>query len=100
MLTAATRKAFKKHVIILPKDIHTHLESCVWQAPKGFSAKPTLRSVYGPELDRLFKTILKVSDATGAEALEYLEQLRGEKSTSMADVTEIYVYLQNPHVNG
>lgn len=100
MLTAVTRKAFKKHVISLPKDIHRHLRSCVWRAPKGFSAKPTLRPVYGPELDRLFKTILKVSDATGAEALEYLEQLRGKKSTSMADVTEVYVYLQNPHVNG
>jgi hypothetical protein len=99
VLTVITRKAFRNRVINLPEHNKMRLSSCVWQGPKGFSSKPTLRPVYGPELDRLFQKILKVPDATGAEALEYLEQLRGKKSTSMADVTEVYIYLQNNHVN-
>jgi hypothetical protein len=99
VLTVITRKAFGNRFINLGEHNYTRLRSCFWQGPKGFSSKPTLRPVYGPELDRLFQMILKVSDATGAEALEYLEQLRGKTSTSMADVTEIYVYLQKYHVN-
>lgn len=99
MLTVIARKAFGNHFINLPEHNSTRLISCVWQGPKGFSSKPTLRPVYGSELDRLFQKILKVPDATAIEALEYLEQLRGKRSTSMADVTEVYVYLQKYYVN-
>ncbi|OKL55903.1 hypothetical protein UA08_08808 [Talaromyces atroroseus] len=73
--------------------------NCVWQGPEGFSSKPALCPVYGYELNRLFREILKVPNATSADVKEYLEQLRHDKSTTMADVTEVYVYLQNHCAN-
>ena len=56
--------------------------------------KPALRPVYGHELNRLFVEILKVPNATGAEVEEFLGELRDDKSTTTADVTEVYVFLQ------
>lgn len=94
MLTVINRKAFGDAFVKLPNHKCERLKSCVWHGPKGFSSKPVLRSVYGHELYRLFREILKVPNATSAEAREYLEQLRGDRSTTMADVTEVYVFLQ------
>lgn len=95
MLTTINRKAFGNPFVNLPNCKYELLERCVWQGPKGFSSKPVLRPVYGHELDRLFREILEVPNATSAEVQEFLEQLRHDKSTTMADVTEVYIYLQN-----
>jgi hypothetical protein len=95
MLTVINRKAFGNPLVNLPNRKYEMLKSCVWQGPKGFSSKPALCPVYGRELDRLFREILKVPNATSAEVQEYLEQLRHDRSTTMADVTEVYVFLQN-----
>ncbi|KAH8697486.1 putative heterokaryon incompatibility protein [Talaromyces proteolyticus] len=89
------KEAFGNHLVNLPNGKYECLESCVWQGPKGFSSKPALRPVYGHELDRLFREILEVPNATSAEVQEYLEQLGHDRSTTMADVTELYVFLQN-----
>jgi hypothetical protein len=99
MLTVINRKAFGSHIINLPNRHLRFLDSCVWQGPKGFSSKPALRPVYGHELDRLFREILKVPNATSAEVLEYLEQLRHDKSTTMTDVAEVYVFLQDHYAD-
>lgn len=95
MLTVINRNAFEYHFVNLPNRKYKFLESCIWQGPKGFSSKPALRPVYGHELDRLFREILKVPNATSAEIQEYLEQLRHDESSTMADVIEVYVFLQN-----
>ncbi|KAF2276420.1 uncharacterized protein EI97DRAFT_458354 [Westerdykella ornata] len=88
------KKAFGNAFVNLLNDEGERLKSCVWHGPKGFSSKPALQPVYGHELDRLFREILEVPNVTGAEAREYLQQLRDDKSTTMADVTEVYVFLQ------
>jgi hypothetical protein len=99
MLTVVNRKAFGNAFVNLPNYEYERLKSCVWHGPKGFSSKPVLHPVYGHELDRLFREILKVPNATSAEAQEYLEQLRDDKSTTMADVAEVYVFLQKYSAN-
>jgi hypothetical protein len=98
MLTIINRTAFHNHIINLNHNCR-FLDSCVWQGPKGFSSKPALCPAYGHELSRLFREILKVPNATSAEVQEYLEQLRHDKSTTMADVTEVYVFLQNHYTD-
>jgi hypothetical protein len=95
MLTVINRKAFGNALINFPNDQQEHLKNCVWHGPKGFSYKPALRAAYGHELDRFFRKILKVPNATSAEAGEYLKELRNSKSTAMADVAEVYVFLQD-----
>lgn len=99
MLTVVNRKAFGNAFVNLPNYGYERLKSCVWHGPKGFSSKPTLRPVYGHELDRLFHEILKIPNATSAEAREYLEQLRDDESTTIADVAEVYVFLQKHRAN-
>ena len=94
MLTIVNRKAFGNAVVNLSNHKQKHLKSCIWRGPKGFRSKPALCAVYGPELDRLFRDILKVPNATRAEAEEYLEQLRRDESTTMTDVAEVYVFLE------
>jgi hypothetical protein len=69
------------------------LEDCVWSGPRGFSSKPALLPVYGRKLARLFQQILKISDVTVAEALEYFKQLKDIKTTTIADVIDTYVFL-------
>ncbi|KUL87498.1 hypothetical protein ZTR_04598 [Talaromyces verruculosus] len=93
------KKAFDNHIINLPDLNWRFLDSCVWQGPKGFSSKPALHPVYGHELDRLFRKILKVPNATSAEVLEYLEQLRHDETATMTDVAEAYVFLQNHYAD-
>lgn len=93
MLTVL-RKAFGNGDVNLPNDDFKRLKSCVWHGPKGFSSKPALYPVYGHGLEKLFREILKVPNATSEEALEYLETLRNDGSTSMADVAEVYEFLQ------
>lgn len=95
MLTATNRNAVGNNSVNLPKGGIQCLRNCVWQGPKGFSSKPALYPVYGRELNRLFQDILGVPNATSAEVGKYLEQLMNDESTTMADVTEVYVYLQN-----
>lgn len=75
------------------------LKNCVWHGPRGFSRKPALYSVYGHQLHRLFQEILQIPTVTSAEALEYLEYLKGENLTTLADVVEVYVFLQTFHIN-
>lgn len=94
MLTATNRKAFGNTFINLPNGKYEFLERCVWQGPKGFSSKPALCPVYGHELERLFREILEVPNTTGTEVKEYLEKLMDDKSTTMSDVTEVYVFIQ------
>lgn len=50
--------------------------------------------MYGHELDRLFGQILGIRNATAAEALECLKQLKIDSSTTMIDVTEVYIFIQ------
>lgn len=95
MLTNVNRKAFGNHIINLLNGKYEYLDYCVWHGPKGFSSKPVLRQIYGDGLDRLFREILKIPNATSAEAQEYLEHLRNNASTTMEDVTEVYVFLQD-----
>jgi hypothetical protein len=71
------------------------LSDCVWDAPKGFPFKPVLSVVYGAELKPLFRDILEVPNATFAEARRFLVELREDKSTAMADVSEVYLFMQN-----
>ncbi|KAF2262892.1 hypothetical protein CC78DRAFT_605161 [Lojkania enalia] len=93
------RKAFGNSLVNLPNGQYEHLKSCVWHGPKGSSSKPALYPVYGYELDRLFREILKVQNATSTEAQEYLEQLRHDESTTMAGVAEVYVFIQKHCAN-
>ncbi|KID97303.1 ATPase-like, ATP-binding domain protein, partial [Metarhizium majus ARSEF 297] len=93
------KKAFGNQLVNLPNDEYKRLRSCVWHGPKDFLSKPALYPVYGHGLDRLFRDILEVPDATCAETLEYLETLRNNESTTMADVAEAYVFLQNYHAD-
>lgn len=95
MLTVINRNAFCNHVVNISNGNYKRLDNCIWQGPKGFSSKPALCPVYGHELDRLFQEILKAPNATSAEVQKYLQRLRHDKSTTMADVTEVYVFLQN-----
>lgn len=92
-LTVLNRKAFGDAYINLPNEEFERLNNCAWQGPTSFLSKPVLRQVYGHELDRLFQGILKVPNVTSAEAQEYLRELRGDESATMADVAEVYVYL-------
>lgn len=94
MLTVINRNAFGNAFVDLPNYEYERLKSCVWHGPKGFSSKKALQPVYGHELGPLFQEILKVPTVTGAEAREYLEHLRDDKLTTMADVTEVYVFIQ------
>jgi hypothetical protein len=94
ILTVVNRKEFGNAVVNLPNYEYKRLESCIWRGPKGFSSKPALRQVYGHELNRLFREILKVPNATSVEAQKYLEQLMNDESTTMAYVAEVYVFLQ------
>jgi hypothetical protein len=70
------------------------LENCVWHGPKGFSIKSALGPIYGHELDRLFRGILKVPNATSGEMYELLMHLKDDESTTIANVTDVYVFLQ------
>lgn len=99
MLAVINRIAFVNHIINLPNRNSRFLDSCVWLGPKGFSSKPALCPIYGHELDRLFRDILKVPDVTSAEALEYLEELKHGESTTMTDVAEVYVFLQEHYAD-
>jgi hypothetical protein len=95
MLIAAHMKAFDDSHINLEKRKFVNLRDCVWDAPKGFSSKTVLRLVYGPELEPLFRDVLKVSNVTSTEARRFLEQLQHDKSTTIADAIEVYLFLQN-----
>jgi hypothetical protein len=77
----------------LPGQEFANLKDCVWNGPQGFSSKPALLPVYDDELAQLFKQILKVPDVTTEEILEYLKQLKDDKTTTMTDVVEAYVFL-------
>lgn len=119
MLTVINRNAFGNHCINLPNRNCMFLAGCVWQGPKGFFSswpplrpvygsvwqrpkgfsKPALCPVYGHELDRLFRKILKVPNATSAQVLEYLEQLRHDETTTMTDVAEAYMFLQSHYAD-
>jgi hypothetical protein len=99
MLTVVNRKAFDTACVKFPNCEIYRLESCVWDARKGFLSKPVLYPVYGDKLSELFQSILKVPNATSAEAREHLEQLRDDDSTTMADATEVYVFLQKYHAD-
>jgi hypothetical protein len=94
MLTVINRKAFGSAIINLPNKKFRYLTSCVWHGPKGLSSKRVLHSVYGYKLERLFRKILNVPNATSSEAREYLEQLRNNATTTMGEVAEVYVFLQ------
>jgi hypothetical protein len=99
MLTVANRAAFVNALVKLPNHKFALLESCVWHGPKGFSSKPALLPVYGYELNHLFRTILEVPNATATEAGVHLLQLRENNSTTMADVAEAYLFLQEHRQN-
>lgn len=99
MLAAINRIAFLNHTINLPNHNSRFLGECIWLGPKGFSSKPALCSIYGHELDRLFRDILKVPNATSAEALKYLEELKHGESTTITDVAEVYVFLQEHYAD-
>ena len=91
MLTVVDRKAFSNAWVNIRNGRYVPLERCVWYGPKKFPSKPLLHSIYGHELDLLFRQILGVPNVTSAEAREYLQQLRGDKSTTMSDVDEVYM---------
>lgn len=99
VLTSVNRKAFENALVPGLDSQYMHLKSCVWHAPKGFSSQPVLQPIYGRGLYRLFREILKVPNLTNGEAWVYLRQLRDDQSTTMADVAEIYVYLQDNYAN-
>lgn len=99
MLTVTNRMAFKTASIALLYSDVEGLESCVWHGPKDSLVKPALWPVYGDELDRLFRKILRVPNATSIDALEHMDQLRSDDSTTIADVTDIYVFLQKYHAD-
>ena len=99
ILTIIDRKAFSSADINLPNSDFKQLESCVWHGPEGFSSKPALYLTYGNELDRLFREILKIPNATSSDALEYLEQLKDDDSTTMTDVAEVYVFIRKHCAN-
>jgi hypothetical protein len=99
MLTAANREAFDGSPINLGDGEIEDLSDCVWDAPKGFPSKPVLSIIYGAELEPLFRDILDVPNTTSAEAHVFLAKLRGVKSTALADVIEVYLFLQAHYPN-
>jgi hypothetical protein len=99
MLIAANREAFNGFEFGFEDGELESMSDCVWDAPKGFPFKPVLSVVYGAELEPLFRDILEVPNATLAEARRFLEKLREDKSTAMADVIEVYLFMQNHYSN-
>ncbi|USP80364.1 uncharacterized protein yc1106_07638 [Curvularia clavata] len=91
------KETFADSTVALLDGKSQYLTSCVWIAPKGFSSKPALFPIYGNELNRFFVDILGVPNVTSVEAQEYLEKLKGDLSTTLAQVMEVYVFLQTYH---
>lgn len=99
VLTKIDREAFANSPVALHNDQSQSLTNCVWIAPRGFSSRPALFPIYGDELARFFVEILGVPNVTSVEAQEHLEQLKGDKSTTLKQVAEVYVFLQTHHAS-
>ncbi|OBT52528.1 hypothetical protein VE04_07127, partial [Pseudogymnoascus sp. 24MN13] len=90
----SVRNAFCKNVIALPDNTFVSAGNCVYYAPRGFQAKPSLVAIYGNDLSNLFQNILYIKFASHTEALEYLYLIRSNVSTTMQAVSSVYEYLQ------
>ncbi|RFU23945.1 hypothetical protein B7463_g12390, partial [Scytalidium lignicola] len=88
------RNAFRKNVIALLDGTFVSASNCVYHAPQGFRAKPSLFAIYGDGLSNLFQNVLDIRIASSTEALAYLQQLRSNSSTTMQTVSSVYEYLQ------
>jgi hypothetical protein len=88
-------KAFSEEVIVLPSGDLASADDCVFDAPLGFSSKPSLSNIYGHELSELFHGDLGIPNASSAEVFDYLQQLRSGPSSIMSHVVGVYVYLQD-----
>lgn len=87
------RETFREELIALPSGNFVSANNCVRHAPPGFTSKPSLSLIYGNELTELFQ-ILSLPDASCAEVLEHLQQLRLDKASTMSAVEAAYSYLQ------
>lgn len=94
LLTYTNRNAFLKDVIALPDGTFVSAANCVYHAPRGFRAKPSLLAIYGNELTNLFHRILGIKFASDTEVLEYLQQIRSDASSTMQVVSSVYQYLE------
>jgi hypothetical protein len=88
------RNAFDQAVIVLPGEDTKPRNYCVYQAPPGFALKPALAEIYGDELKELFHGILSIPDVSSSEALQHLQQLKSDASSTMSSVLGTYKYLQ------
>lgn len=95
MLNGQNRAAFRDASIVLPDNRSMSHTSCVWRGFRGPTSKPSLYNIYGDELRLFFCEMLGVKNATAAEALAKLQELRMNKTTTLADVVEIYLYVQD-----
>jgi hypothetical protein len=89
------RVVFRRNVIALSDETFVSASACVYDAPGGFSSKPSLVAVYGNDLFDLFQRILTIPYASATEALAYLQLLRSDARSTMATVAGVYNYLQN-----
>jgi hypothetical protein len=99
ILITTNREAFGEILITLEDGECEDLSVCVWDAPKGFLSEPVLCALYGAELEPLFRDILEVPNLTSAKACGYLEELQEDDSTVMADVIDVYLYLQDHYLD-
>jgi hypothetical protein len=92
-LIGTNSKAFCEEVIALPSGGFVSANHCVFHAPPGLSSKPSLFRIYGYELSELFQRVLSIPNASSTDALDHLQQLRLDPTTTMSAVAGVYSYL-------
>ncbi|PVH94635.1 putative heterokaryon incompatibility protein [Periconia macrospinosa] len=88
------RSAFSKLGIPFTDGTFRALEDCVWHGPRSYAHKPALYPIYRHELQRLFQDILNIPNMASEDSREYLLELGRNRSSTMADVIEIYVHIK------
>lgn len=94
IIIVINRRAFQGHAVQCPVGQFWYPSQCVWYGLRDTRSKAALYPVYGRELEKLFKNILGVPNATSAEVRECLARLMTDTTTTMAQVTEVHLFLQ------
>ena len=75
-------------------DVWKPCSDFVWDAPLDFTRKPSLLSLYGSELRKLFVKRLRVHDASVEETLEHLSEMAKTDTPNFDPVMSAYHYLE------
>ena len=93
-LITRSRKAFSGLQIPLEDNSDRALKDCVWHGPSNYSHKPALYPIYSHGLQRLFQDVFEIPNLASKDAREHLLGLGRNRSSTMADVVEIYVHIK------